>query len=331
MAETPDGRLPSRALILALAVLAAVVTVVLITRSSDDAPIGMTTTTATTTVLPPVAALPDWNFPGEPPPFAPPAGGSQRMAASPGGRQVEVRRADGSLLATGQVGPAGSVAEVRYYDEAGTLAIVISPARSAPATSARRGGAVRCGAESRASAGFRWSRFPIRWRVNLRRPPPRVSRGAARTAFIAARRTWARNDNYCRIPDRSRVAFLLRGSTRAGVGRDGIGSVGFGAVDRLGGSCFGAIACTITWTTGRVARESDILLDRTPPGGWFTAGRHRRSATDVQSVATHETGHMIGQDHVSTRSNVMFPSITRGDVSGRRLGRGDANANNAGY
>jgi hypothetical protein len=40
---------------------------------------------------------------------------------------------------------------------------------------------------------------------------------------------------------------------------------------------------------------------------------------------------MIGFDHVSTRSNVMFPRVARGDISGRRLGRGDASENNARY
>ena len=157
MAETPDGRLPSRALILVLAAMAAVVTVVLITRSSDDS--ANSTTTTTTTIVPPsVAALPDWNFPGKPPPFAPPPGGSRRMTAASGGAQVEVLRADGSLLATGRVDSEGAVDEVRYYDATGALAVVISPARLGAAASARRAGPVRCGADSRASGGFRWKR-----------------------------------------------------------------------------------------------------------------------------------------------------------------------------
>jgi len=49
--------------------------------------------------------------------------------------------------------------------------------------------------------------------------------------------------------------------------------------------------------------------------------------------ATHETGHDIGVNHVGGNDNAMSTSFETGaeSTSARRLGRGDANANNAKY
>jgi hypothetical protein len=105
--------------------------------------------------------------------------------------------------------------------------------------------------------------------------------------------------------------------------------VEFGDTDGLGGVCRGSIACTITWTAGARATESDIRVDRLARGGFFTGSRRR--GLDLQSVMVHESGHTLGFSHVLSREVVMFAFIARRSVGGRILGRGDARANNAKY
>ena len=63
--------------------------------------------------------------------------------------------------------------------------------------------------------------------------------------------------------------------------------------------------------------EADILFnpaslfstDTTPVAGRF----------DLQSVATHEIGHLLGLDHTSITSSVMFPTVTTGSSYARTL------------
>ncbi len=53
---------------------------------------------------------------------------------------------------------------------------------------------------------------------------------------------------------------------------------------------------------------------------------------DVQHVFAHETGGAIGfNDNASDPSVVMYIAVNTNDTSNRKLGRGDANADNAKY
>ena len=57
---------------------------------------------------------------------------------------------------------------------------------------------------------------------------------------------------------------------------------------------------------------------------------------DIQTIAAHEIGHVLQFDHVTNSSKnddttLMWPYFTSGDTSGRKLGRGDALADNNHY
>jgi hypothetical protein len=132
------------------------------------------------------------------------------------------------------------------------------------------------------------------------------------------------------VRDASRASFAYRGTTRRGIGRNGINTIGFGETNDLGGACVGAVACTFTWTQGARAVESDIRIDKNHPRGYAAGGRPGRRI-DLQSVLVHEAGHTLGLDHVNDPGNVMFPFVRAGNTTYRSLGRGDALANNALY
>jgi hypothetical protein len=287
------------------------------------------------TTAPEAPPLPAWgDFPGAPPELAPPSGGSVAVEPVPGGSELTVRRADGSMLAVAMLDEASDTyADARFFDRRGRLRVVVSALRLPPAGAAgaaSQGARVRCGSSASADAGYRWTGFPIAWRFNPRPLPARVGRGAALAAIRRARAVWNANRSHCRtLPDRSRARFAYRGSTARRTGRDGRSVVEFGETDGLGGVCRGSVACTITWTTGERATESDIRVDRLARGGFFTGSRRR--GLDLQSVMVHESGHTLGFSHVLSREVVMFAFIARRSVGGRILGRGDALANNAKY
>ena len=278
---------------------------------------------------PPVAA---WGeFPGAPPDLAAPAGGSLSSLPSGAEQVIAVRRPDGTLLATARFDAAGRPLDARFYDRTGSLTAVVAGLRAQAAGVAVGGARVRCASSASAGSGFRWTRFPIRWRLGTARVAPGLTRARALSALRRAHGTWNANRSHCRsLPDRSRARFTFAGPSGRPTGRDGVSLVEFGDVDRLGGVCAGTVACTITFISGGRAVESDTRIDRVRPNGYFTDASRRRGL-DLQSVMVHESGHTLGFDHVSARSVVMFPVIAPRTVGGRILGRGDALANNRKY
>jgi hypothetical protein len=277
--------------------------------------------------------VPAWgDFAGAPPDFTTPPGGTAEVTPAPGdGAEVVLHRADGTRFAQAHLDTATDrYGDVRYFDPAGRLSLVISrvDAVSGPARPAARALATSCRNVSR-DAGWRWTALPIAWRMNTRSVPRRLGVPRTLAAVRAGRGTWGANANRCGVPDRSRLAFAYRGTTARPVGRNGVSSVGLGETSALGGSCVGSVACTLTWTRGARAIESDVRVDRNPRAGLSVAARPGRRI-DLRSVILHEAGHTAGLAHVNDRGQVMFPTIRAGTTQ-RLLGRGDATRNNAKY
>ena len=292
---------------------AVVVTVVLLSRGDEEPAATAGTTAGATTTGPGTAPVPPTPEPVPPPGDFP--------GAPPASAPVEVERA-----------PDGAPLETRYFDGGGRLTVVIAALRAAPAT-AGVGAVPRCGSAARADAGYRWTRFPVNWRLSRAASPPGVRRAAALAAIRKARGTWNATRSHCRtLRDASRARFRFAGSTPRRVARDGTSTVDVGSVAALGGACPGAVACTVTWIAGGTrAVESDTRIANRDVAGFSTARRPAARKLDLQSVMVHESGHTLGFAHVPARDVVMHAFVRRGAVGGRLLGRGDAIASNAKY
>lgn len=332
----------ARGLAVAAATALGVIAVAISLFQDDDEP-GRPVTSAPVTVTapgtapdvpvaPPAPDVTGWgDFPGAPPDLAAPPGGSEEVTADGGAPVLAVRRADGTLLATASLDEQGRALDASFFDRAGELTLVVAGLRAVAGGATTGGARVGCGSTASARADFRWTRFPIRWRLGTARTPPGISRARALTAIRKSRGTWNANRTHCAdVPDASRARFTYVGSSGRVTGRDGVSLVEFGDVGRLGGVCAGTVACTLTWISRGRAIESDTRIRRSRPGGYFT-GSGRRRGIDLQSVMVHEGGHTLGFDHVSARSVVMFPSIASRTIGGRILGRGDALVNNRTY
>ena len=86
--------------------------------------------------------------------------------------------------------------------------------------------------------------------------------------------------------------------------------------------------------TTAAAPRSSPTSGSTPSFKWSTTGAS--SAVDVQTIAAHELGHVLQFDHVTNASKdddttLMWLYFSAGDTSGRKLGRGDALADNSHY
>lgn len=316
-------RLPAAAALVVVGALVVVV-VVLLTRGGGGGP---ATGTGGASALPPVPA---WGrFPGAPPPLAPPAGGNVAPVADGGPPTLRVTRPDGSTYATVDLGAGGEVTEARFHDRRGRLTVVVSRVAAPPAPARAVASALRrrC-VDRRRLSGWYVGPEPFRWRYAIASTPRYLRRASALAAVRAARITWVRALNRCGVPDRSALRFSYLGTTTRGTARDGVSTVGFGEVDALGGTCAGAVACTITWLSGPRAIESDARLDR-DPGARYGTGTGR--VYDLRGVIVHETGHTIGLGHVDSPDNVMNPYLAPGDRGARVLGLGDVRALNARY
>jgi len=82
------------------------------------------------------------------------------------------------------------------------------------------------------------------------------------------------------------------------------------------------LAVTISWffTSGELV-DSDIIVNG-EDHRWATFNRAQaQDFFDVFTVILHEMGHVLGLDHVSKRSAIMYPFVAPGDV--KHLGNDD--------
>ena len=148
-----------------------------------------------------------------------------------------------------------------------------------------------------------------------------------------AQSQWTNNINWCwnRRPGEFRAAHY-EGKTSRAAKHDGYSTVDWGSL-KNDQDCGGALACTvISYDEEGNPVEADVRFNT--EFKWSTSGA--AGAYDIQSVAAHEIGHVIQFDHVTNSSKrdhtvVMWPYLDIGDISGRKLGRGDALGNNSHY
>ena len=267
----------------------------------------------------------------------PPARGEPRFAVPAGGRAIArqlagrirlctLLRADGTRFAHLQVDRFRQVLEVRFFRRTGRLLFAVDAAY--PAIARVEGAQVGCASPANSSIGATYWRQPFQWRVA--RTPSNLRRAEVVHALRAAQSEWTNNINWCNYPDRAESTSRYEGYTARRVGHDGESTIDWGTLERTQ-NCNLAIACTTTWYgSDGFPGESDIRFS----GGVRWSVRPGAGDYDLQAVAAHEFGHARQFGHVTDAGQntvVMWPYIMRGDISGRKLGRGDALANNKHY
>ena len=267
----------------------------------------------------------------------PPRRAEPRFAVPEGGRAIarlldgRIRlcilfHADGTRFATLHADRFQQVLAVRFFRRTGTLLFAADAAY--PAIARVEGAEVGCASPANSSIGSRYWQQPFRWRVA--KTPSNLRRTEVIHALRAAQSEWTNNINWCNYPDRAESTALYEGYTARRVGHDGESTIDWGTL-KMTQNCNLAIACATTWYgSDGYPGESDIRFSGTVR--WSV--RAGAADYDLQSVAAHEFGHARQFGHVKGAGQntvVMWPYITRGDASGRKLGRGDALANNKHY
>src|SRR5204862_3786877 len=149
----------------------------------------------------------------------------------------------------------------------------------------------------------KWAQpLSIPWRMNPTRTPNITGTPSVDSAFRQAFQTWAAVSS-------ETIAFV-EGPMMAS-GKPGLDQVNLITADLTAAewAVYGIDAISFTnvttsVTTGQLV-EADILFN--PNAGFSTAAATPFNLSDLQAVATHEIGHLLGLDHSPLASAIMFP------------------------
>jgi hypothetical protein len=272
--------------------------------------------------------LPSAHFRGVPA-FAMPARGTVRARRLAGNwLRCTLYRRNGTRYALAYADARRRVLELRFFRRTGALLVSVDAARAA---SPEEGQKVSCDSAAQASISDAYWRGRWRWWIGA--TPTGLSADEVVNAVREAQREWTDNINWCGYADEADPPTKYMGQTDKKVGQDGQNTIDWGSLED-DESCAAALACTFTWYSARGKPvESDIRFDTASK---WAIGGGTGSAFDIQSVAAHEFGHVYQFDHVTDSSRndqttVMWPYVSPGDTSAHKLGKGDAQADNAHY
>jgi hypothetical protein len=170
---------------------------------------------------------------------------------------------------------------------------------------------------------LRWNRLPVRYFVTDR-DAPGITAGDLQRSVDRSFMTWQNVTT-------ATVSFQDVGFTSAPPFReDGVSTLGFEArpdLDRV----LGATSFVIDTTTGDIV-EADVFFNTT--FAWSVSAAGEPGRYDLESIATHEIGHLLGLGHsalgetevrpvgrrVIAAEAAMFPiAYSAGSIDGRRL------------
>jgi Matrixin len=201
------------------------------------------------------------------------------------------------------------------------------PSRPAPPASASSSDPA-CGESSFTKNGSHWGRT-FRWRFAARTTPAGMNRDAVGAALKRAVSNITGSHNDCGLADQVGASASYRGHTRhkpnittdSQCGKpDGRSVIGFGALrpSDLGLTCY--------WTRNGKTVEADIKLNSQTFDWYVKEPALCVAKFSVEAVATHETGHAFGLDHVNEATDghlTMSPLISPCQASEKSLGLGD--------
>jgi hypothetical protein len=147
-------------------------------------------------------------------------------------------------------------------------------------------------------------------------------------AVVAGHEAWDATVNDCGLADQRNVESTYLGETTASYSAtcDGVSVVDFGSLQEVGiepDTVVDVLAVTSSCRLpSGVRTETDQRYDASE--AWSTTGDP--CCFDLQSVATHESGHSIGLGHVTVPGSerlTMTPDVGPGTIELRTLGLGD--------
>jgi hypothetical protein len=149
----------------------------------------------------------------------------------------------------------------------------------------------------------KWASLPITWRINPERGSNVTGAGDFTSAFRLAFLEWSAIST-------ATIAFTEGPPTAASV-KPGLDQINLIAANMTPSewAVYGVDAVSLTnvissVTSGQIL-ETDIILN--PNVAFSTDPTTPPGRMDLQAVATHEVGHLLGLDHTPLASAVMFP------------------------